>query len=87
MEQALQYYYDHDDILPEDQILEPYLSNFLTVYNMDFNVYRNAQLIFYKKVMDRLVKEAEEDEEETRRADLEWERECEEERKTRKSKE
>jgi hypothetical protein len=37
--------------------------------------------------MDRLVKEAEEDEEETRRADLEWERECEEERKTRKSKE
>jgi hypothetical protein len=87
MEQALQYYYDHDDILPEDQILEPYLSNFLTVYNKDFNVYRNAQLIFYKKVMDRLVKEAEEDEEETRRADLEWERECEEERKTRKSKE
>ena len=72
MGQALQNYYDHDDILPEDQLLEPYLSNFLTVYNKDFNVYRNAQLIFYKKVMDRLV---EEDEEETRRADLEWEQE------------
>jgi hypothetical protein len=75
MGQALQNYYDHDDILPEDQLLEPYLNKFLTVYNKDFNVYRNDQLIFYKKVMDRLVKEAEEDEEETRRADLEWEQE------------
>jgi len=87
MGQALQDYYEHDEILPEDQLLEPYLNKFLTVYNKDFNVYRNAQLIFYKKVMDRMVKEAEEEDEKERQADLEWEKECEEERKSRKSKE